>query len=237
MKRNKPEVLGFIPARGGSKRLPKKNIEPLFGQPLIAYTIDAALASGVTRTLVSTDSEEIAEISKGLGADVPFLRPAHLAGGKSIIEDAIFDALGQLKAMENYTPDVIVLLQPTSPLRKARHIDESVQLLLSTGAESVVSVSDPMEHPVCMVRWDSNRRMHFALGEGLVPGKVQHQDFPEYFFINGAVYCFTVASLMLHRSRFCGNPVPYVMERIYSIDVDTKDEFQIAEAIIKYLSS
>ena len=232
-----PEILAFIPARGGSKRLPMKNITPLRGQPLISYTIEAALASEVTRTIVSTDSEEIAGLSRELGADVPSLRPKRLAGNRSIIEDAIFDVLKKLQKRENYTPDIIVLLQPTSPLRDARHIDESIELLMTSRAESVVSVSDPMEHPACMVRWERDGRMCFALGEGIVPGIIQHQDFPEYFFINGAIYCFTIESLFLYKSRFSEKPIPYLMNGIHSIDVDTSDEFQIVEAVMEHLSS
>ncbi len=226
------EILGFIPARGGSERLPGKNIRPLNGKPLVAYTIDAALGSDVTRVVVSTDSEGIAMVSREFGADVPFLRPKHLATSSAVIEDAIFDMLDGLKRSEDYSPDVIVLLQPTSPLRSSEHINEAIQLLVSEKAESVVSVSEPMEHPACMARWDDDGRIRFALGDDLVPGEVQHQDFPEYFFINGAIYCFTSDSLELYRSRFSRAPIRYVMDRIHSIDVDTTDEFKIAEAIL-----
>ena len=226
------EILGFIPARGGSERLPGKNIRPLRGKPLVAYTIDAAAGSHVTRVVVSTDSEDVAAVSREFGAEVPFLRPKHLATSSAVIEDAIFDMLDGLKRSENYSPDVIVLLQPTSPLRSSEHINQAIQLLVSEKAESVVSVSEPMEHPACMARWDDDGRIRFALGDDLVPGEVQHQDFPEYFFINGAIYCFTSDSLELYRSRFSRAPLQYVMDRIHSIDVDTTDEFKIAEAIL-----
>jgi CMP-N,N'-diacetyllegionaminic acid synthase len=213
-------------------RLPGKNIRILRGKPLVAHSIEAALASCITRVVVSTDSDEVARVSKEFGAEVPFMRPDYLATGNAVIEDAIFDLLGRLKDQENYVPDVIVLLQPTSPLRSTHHINEAIKLLVSKGAESVVSVSEPMEHPACMARWDDDGRIRFALGDDLVPGEAQHQDFPEYFFINGAIYCFTVSSLMRNKSRFSEKPFRYVMDRIDSVDVDTTDEFKIAEAIL-----
>ena len=226
------EILGFIPARGGSERLPGKNIRLLGGKPLVAHTIEAARESIITRVVVSTDSQDIAVVSESFGAEVPFLRSKHLATGSSVIEDAIFEMVGYLRDRENYIPDIVVLLQPTSPLRRAKHINAAVRLMVSANAESVVSVSEPMEHPACMARWEDDGRIRFALGDDLVPGDVQHQDFPEYFFINGAIYGFTIESLEKHQSRFSRKPARYVMDRINSIDVDTVDEFKIAEAIL-----
>ena len=198
----------------------------------MGHTIEAALDSCITRVVVSTDSVEIANVSKIFEAEVPFMRPNHLATDDAIIEDAIFDMLGRLNESEGYVPDIIVLLQPTSPLRTAENIDEAIKLLISQSAEAVVSVSEPMEHPACMARWDSDGFVHFALGDDLVPGHVQRQAFPEYFFINGAIYCFTIDSLEANRSRFSKKTIPYLMGRMDSVDVDSSDEFEIAEAIL-----
>lgn len=224
------EILGFIPARSGSKGIPKKNIYLLNGKPLIAYTIEEALKSKVNRLIVSTDSSEIAEVSKRYGAEVPFLRPTGLAQDLSVIEDSMIDAFERLKRSEEYQPDMIVLLHPTTPLRTAKHIDESITLLLEKQADAVVSVSEPMEHPGDMVYWDSQGKMHFLLGTDF--GKGQRQQYPKYFFLNGVVYVFTRENLLQNKSRFGKKTIPYVMRKIDSIDIDSMDDLLIAEAIL-----
>lgn len=224
------EILGFIPARSGSKGIPKKNIYLLNGKPLIAYTIEEALKSKVNRLIVSTDSSEIAEVSKRYGAEVPFLRPTGLAQDLSVIEDSIMDALERLKRSEEYQPDMIVLLHPTTPMRTAKHIDESITLLLEKQADAVVSVSEPMEHPGDMVYWDSQGKMHFLLDTDF--GKGQRQQYPKYFFLNGVVYVFTRENLLQNKSRFGKKTIPYVMRKIDSIDIDSMDDLLIAEAIL-----
>ena len=123
------EVLGFIPARANSKGVAGKNIKLLNGKPLLGYTIEEGKKSRINRLIVSTDSPEIAEISQALGAEVPFLRSPELSQDDSVIEDALIDVLGKLNEKEGYRPDVIVLLQPTSPLRTAAHVDDCIDLL------------------------------------------------------------------------------------------------------------
>ncbi len=225
------EIFGFVPARGGSKGIPRKNLQLLNGKPLIAYTIKEALASSITRLLVSTDSEEIAATSLELGADVPFLRPDDLARDNSIIEDAMIDALKCLEHKEGYRPDIIVLLHPTTPLRRTRHIDEAVLLLKEKGADAVVSVSAPMEHPGDMVYWNDRGEMRFLLD--FMPGKTQRQDYPDYQFLNGVVYAFTRESLMRNKSRYGEKTIPYFMRQIESIDIDSMDDLLIAEALLQ----
>src|ERR687888_2652879 len=137
------QVLALIPARGGSKGIPRKNLATLAGRPLLAWTIDAALGSrAVTRTVVSTEDDEIAEAARSLGAEV-LTRPPELADDDTPMQPVIAHALGELGA-----PDVLVLLQPTSPLRRAEHVDEAVELLVATGADSLLSVVEgPPPHP------------------------------------------------------------------------------------------
>jgi CMP-N-acetylneuraminic acid synthetase len=136
-------VLAVIPARAGSKGIPGKNIRPLNGRPLLAYSVDAARESRtVTRVVVSTDDEEIARVAREAGAEVPFLRPAALAGDAVPMLDTLQQVVAALKSADAYCPDIIVLLQPTSPLRTAAHVDAAVTLLLETSADSVVSVVD-----------------------------------------------------------------------------------------------
>ena len=171
-------MLGFIPAKGTSKGLPGKNKRLLNGKPLVAYSIEAALASSLDRVFVSTDDEDIAAIAKNFGLAVPFLRPASLSGDTDTIEAALSYTLDSLFQKEGYTPKGIVLLQPTSPLRTTTHINEAIALFHST-PESVLSVSDPMEHPAEMVYWKDGK-MNFCL-ESILPGKDQRQSYPHYY--------------------------------------------------------
>ena len=149
LKRN---VLALIPARGGSKGLPGKNILPLAGHPLIAYSIEAArLAPGITRVIVSTDSQEIAEVARCYGAEVPFLRPAAYAADDSLDFDVFFHALNWLKENENYTPDLLVQLRPTSPIRYVADIENCLgRLAENPGADSLRIVTKAFHTPYKM---------------------------------------------------------------------------------------
>jgi CMP-N,N'-diacetyllegionaminic acid synthase len=227
------EVLGFIPARADSKGLPGKNIHPLHGKPLIGYTVQEGKKSRINRLIVSTDSAEIAEISRSLGAEVPSLRPAELSQDDSVIEDAILDILGKLNDSEGYRPDIIVLLQPTSPLRTALHIDECIALLEEKKLDSVVSVSDPMEHPAVMAHWDADGKMHFLSDLFFQDKKTQRQGYPPFFFVNGAVYVFKYQNLIKNKNRYGDKTLPYLMRQMDSIDINTIDELLIAEALLK----
>lgn len=224
------KILGFIPARGGSKGIPKKNLFPIGGKQLIAYSIEESLKSKINRVIVSTNSDEIADVSKSLGAEIPFLRPEEFSGDKSTIEDAIEYTLNRLEKEEGYIPDLIILLHPTTPLRRAIHIDECIELLIKENADSVISVSEPMEHPADMVYWEKGE-MKFLL-PGVIPGKTQRQDFPECFFINGCVYVFTYASFMEKKSRYGKKNLPYHMSQLDSIDIDSMNDMIIAEALM-----
>ena len=230
------EILGFIPARGASKGIPRKNIYPLDGKPLIAHTIEQSIKSKITRVFVSTDSEEIAAVSQQYGVEVPFLRSKELACDNSIIEDAMIEAFEKLKQAENYYPDIVVLLHPTTPLRTAKHIDECIDILKEKRADAVMSVSEPMQHPGDMVWWNEKEELHFLLesiaGPGAFPGKIQRQDFPTYWFINGAVYVFTYRSLVETGNRYGRKTVPYIMSQLDSIDIDSLDSLRIVEALL-----
>ena len=227
------EILGFIPARGGSKGIPGKNKRLLNGEPLISYTIKEAKKSKINRLIVSTDSPEIAEISRALGAEVPFLRPAEFSQDNSDIEDALLDVLEKLNETAGYLSDIIVLLHPTSPLRTATHIDECICLLKDNKADSVVSVSDPTEHPAEMVYWEANGKMRFVSDLFFKERKTQRQAYPPFFFNNGAVYVFKYQNFIKQKSRFGEKTLPYVMRQIDSIDINSTDDFLIAEALLQ----
>lgn len=217
------KVLALIPARGGSKRLPRKNVLDLAGKPLIAWTIEAAKKSKyIDRVVVSTDDEEIAAISKTFGADVPFMRPYSLASDTATSNDVILHAINELD--EPY--DLIIILQPTSPLRNHTHIDESLELLLEKQGEGVVSVT-PCEHSPL---W-SNTLPEDGNMDGFFD-KLFHkrsQDLPCYYRLNGAIYCFTIESLMANKGISYNDRVySYLLPIEYSVDIDTKFDFEFA---------
>src|SRR5262245_42726679 len=154
------KYLGLITARESSKRLPGKNLKPLCGKPLISYTIEAALASSrLDRVVVSTDGEEIAAVARRWGAEVPFLRPKELATDEASSVDVMVHTLSWFQRQENASPDALVLLQPTSPLRTATHIDEAIALYEARKADCVVAVSEPDRHPYWMKTIDAEGQL------------------------------------------------------------------------------
>ena len=229
---NDKKLLGFITARGGSKRLPNKNILELAGKPLIAWTIEAALDSKyIDRVIVSTDDEKIANISQKYGADVPFMRPAELSTDTATSIDVIEHGLNTLaESGDNY--DYITLLQPTSPLRTSRHIDESVNIFLEKNANSVISVTETSHSPL----W-ANEIPESGSMKGFLRDDVKNkrsQDLPIYYQLNGAIYISKISSLLNERSFFQKNDVyAYKMERLNSVDIDSKIDFEFASLLIR----
>jgi CMP-N,N'-diacetyllegionaminic acid synthase len=217
------EVVALIPARGGSKAIPRKNLAPLGGRPLLAWTVDAARESrAVTRTVVSTDDEEIAAAARGLGAEV-LDRPPELAADETPMRDVIEHALRELPRA-----DVLVLLQPTSPLRRARHVDEAVELLRTTGADSVVSVVEvPHRYrPGSLMALDGDRLVRFADDH-----TATRQEKPLVYARNGP------AILALRPDRigadlYGGHCRAYVMEQRDSVDVDEPFDLELAELLL-----
>jgi CMP-N,N'-diacetyllegionaminic acid synthase len=217
------EVVALIPARGGSKAIPRKNLAPLGGRPLLAWTVDAARASrSVTRTVVSTDDDEIAAAARDLGAEV-LARPAGLAADDTPMRDVVVHALEGLPDAE-----VLVLLQPTSPLRRPEHVDAAVDLLLETEADSVVSVVEvPHRYrPGTLMALDGDRLV--ALAEDYAATRQQK---PVVYARNGP------AVLVLRPDRigadlYGGDCRAYVMEPRDSIDVDDPFDLELAELLL-----
>ena len=221
-------VVALIPARGGSKGIPRKNLAPLAGRPLLLHACEAARASRrLTRTIVSTDDGEIAAVGAGAGMGVPFLRPAALAADDTPMLDVLVDLVDSLAARERYRPDVLVLLQPTSPFRRAEHIDAAVDLLLGSGADSVVSViAVPHQFtPSSLLRLDGDRLVPW--GEG--PQPTRRQDKPQLFARNGpAVVAVHTRVLREQRSLYGADTRPLVMARDDSLDVDDAFDLELA---------
>jgi CMP-N-acetylneuraminic acid synthetase len=222
--------LGVIPARGGSKGIPRKNLVSVAGKPLLAYTVEAALGSRLLdRVLLSTDDEEIAEVGRRLGLEVPFLRPAELAGDDAPMMAVIRHAVGRLESVDGYRPTAVVLLQPTSPLRTAAHIDAAIELFLKEDADSVVSVSEPLEHP-CDMAWFDNGTMHLALSaEERWKGR---QTYPIFHFVNGAIYIVKTELIETSNHPWGGKAVPFLMSPLESIDVDGQSQLTMVDLLI-----
>ncbi len=220
---SKELLLAVIPARGGSKRLPLKNLRPLAGKPLICYTIEAARqAQAVARVLVSTDDPRIREVSLAAGAEVPFLRPAGLAGDDTPMVDVICHAVAYLVEQENQTFPYFVVLQPTSPLRTAEDIDRAFALLRNSPADSLVSVSGrPLRSEEIYCKKNGFIRPFFS-----------PTDKQPFFRINGALYMGKTG--LLKERRLLGDAVlPFFMPESRSVDIDYPEDLELAEMLLK----
>lgn len=227
---NEKSVLAIIPARGGSKGIKGKNILSIEGKPLIAYTIEAARASEYIDTvIVSTDNQEIADISKAYGAEVPFLRPAELASDYAKTIDAVLHAVYTLKEMgKEY--DYLVLLQPTQPLRSAEDIDHAI-ILCDKKMRGVVSISRVKDHPVLMRYMNAQGEMCKLLE---LNSTVRRQDMPDYYRVNGCVYVNPMSEVTGELS-FNDNPIPYIMPVERSVDIDGYEDIALVEYYLRNL--
>ena len=225
----KTKNIAIIPARGGSKGIPRKNIRLLAGKPMIAYTIEAASKSKyIDRVIVSTEDEEIIEISKLHGAEVT-KRPDELAKDDTPTIAVIFHVLEILK-VKDYNPDIVALLQPTSPLRNAEDIDNAIKLFLDSDCESVVSVCE-VEHPPY---WS------FKIEEGYLKSlfdkrylRMRRQDLERVYIPNGAIYISIPRTLYKYKGFYCNYIIPYIMPIERSVDIDNEMDFLLAELLVK----
>jgi CMP-N-acetylneuraminic acid synthetase len=228
-------VLALIPARAGSKGIPGKNVRLLAGKPLLAYAVEAALGAGaIQRVILSTDSEEIAALGRELGAETPFLRPAELAADDTPTLPVVQHALYWLDRHEAYRPEALVLLQPTAPLRTARHVDEAIELLWETGADSVVSVARVPGHfhPAWqLIVRDGELRRHD--GEPLAALRTRRQELSATYWRNGAIYACRREALLASGTLYGERCVPYEMPLEISINLDSEAEWQLAEAALR----
>jgi len=228
------KFIGIIPARGGSKGIPRKNIVHVAGKPLIQYTIDAALnADFLDEVVVSTDCPEIAEISLACGASVPFLRPPHISSDEAKTIDVILHALQHLKE-SGRSYDAVVLLQPTQPLRKSCHIDEAIKLFVSGQCKSVVSVCPVSEHPIFMRTVGSSGELVSLLG-GI--STVRRQDFSPVYKVNGVLYINRIDDDLNKNTCLNSNKKPYFMGVRDSIDIDTPEDLELFRSVVEEASN
>ncbi len=221
-------ILALIPARGGSKGVPGKNIRPLAGRPLIAWTIEAARASRfVDRVVLSSDNEDICRIAAAYGCEVPFRRPKELARDDT---PGIAPVLHALEALPGF--DYLVLLQPTSPFRSTADIDAAITRCIDTGAPSVVSVTPASQHPSWMYHMDGDGRLVHFLNEEPI---ARRQELPRIYALNGAIYVAHIPTLLTEKKLIGPGTIGYVMPRTRSLDIDTALDFDIAEVLARRL--
>jgi CMP-N-acetylneuraminic acid synthetase len=230
------KCLAIIPARGGSSRLPGKNIRDFNGTPLIGETIKVAFSVGslIDRLIVSTDCPEIAEVCISMGCDVPFLRPQNLATSEAKSIDVVLHCLSKLKEIgDKVDYDWVLLLQPTSPLRKPRHIKAALGIAESKPVTAVVSVCNAQNsHPEKLKLLEGDKITSY-LDSGLK--QVRGQDLlPVVYNTNGAIYLTRSDVLIAENSFFGNNPTPLVMEPETSIDIDTEWDFFVAAQTAKF---
>ena len=226
-------ILAIVPARGGSKGIPHKNIYPLCNRPLIYYTIKAIQQSKmITRAILSSDSEEIIDLAINYGLEAPFVRPAEFAQDDTPALPVIKHAVDWLGESENYRPDYIILLQPTSPLRTEIHIDEALSKLMNSNADSIVSVVKAPHNctPNSIMRLERNYLSpYLPLEEKLNLRQLK----PVFYARNGAaIYAFTYSCLMNKHSIYGDKILPYIMGKEYSTDVDDLFDLKLCELIL-----
>ncbi len=229
------KIVSLVTARGGSKGFPGKNIANFAGKPLIAWTIEASLdCSEVGRTIVSTDSPEIAEVSMKFGAEVPFIRPYEIAQDSTPALPVILHALGWLAENDKTEYDAFFLLQPTSPLRNSQDLKDSISIMKNGNADSVVSVCSAREHPLLMKKIAEDGSLESLFGDS---ENVIRQKFPPIYILNGAIYLSKINFFLRMQSFYAGRCLPLLMPDSRSADIDSKHDLDCAELLMRNLDS
>lgn len=226
------KILALIPARGGSKGIPDKNIIDLNGQPLIAYTIiEAKKSKYIDKLILSTDSKKIANIALNFGCDVPFMRPIELAQDNSKTIEVIIHAIGYLKSIgDNY--DILLLLQPTTPLRNVYDIDNAIELFTKQKYKSLASISPVNDHPILIRTIDNNNNvMKKLLNQS---STIRRQDMPDYYRVNGAIYANLISEISKETS-FNDNNIGFIMPKERSVDIDDYVDLKLAKEYLKIM--
>lgn len=228
-----PKILGIITARGGSKSIPRKNVKSFCGKPLLVWSAEAGIASGVfDRFIISTDDQEIADVAKAAGVEVPFIRPAELALDTTPSLPVLQHAVSWLKENDGYVPDYVVLLEPTSPGRQTFHIQEVVALAEKTGCDSVVGLGEIPKHFnfAWQIRLGGEKQASLIHGEPMSKVIRRRQDLEPTYYRNGSIYLFKPALLFAAEPSLYGDDVRgYVVDAKYDIDIDSPEDWTAAE--------
>ena len=224
-------MVAIIPARGDSKRLPKKNTKLLCGKPLIAYSIEAAKESKhIERIIVSTDSKDIADVAIAYGAEIPFMRPNELATDGATSADVFCYTIDRLNKESNATINEFIVLQPTSPLRTAFDIDTAIDIYYKKNADSVISITETSFLQEWVVTITPNGSLkNYLPGDKEAP-RLQHQ---KIYIPNGSIYVLQFNILKKNGSYYTNNTYPYIMPAEASVDIDTLADFEYAEFLIQ----
>lgn len=226
------KIVAVIPARGGSKGVPRKNLRKVGGKPLIAWSIQCASASTLLdRTIVSTDDEEIADIARELGAQVPFIRPSELAADKTPGIAPMIHALRWLEEYEGYLPDALMCLQPTSPLRLGTDVDDAIKLARKRDALGVVSVTEARVHPFWLKRMDDQGRLDAFCKD--TPDVARRQDLPKAWALNGAIFLADREMLLRQGSWYGPRTYALKMPHERSLDVDSLWDLQLVDLLLR----
>ncbi|MYL62244.1 acylneuraminate cytidylyltransferase family protein [Bacillus hwajinpoensis] len=226
---NNKTFLAVIPARGGSKGIPNKNIVDVHGKPLIQYTIDAALQSKyIDKVVVSTEDEAISNVARKCGAEIPFIRPMELASDNAKTIDTVIHALKTME-QEGSKFDYVVLLQPTQPLRESWHIDESIEKILFSKTDGLVSVSKVNDHPILVRTLNDKDEVSRILEEN---STVRRQEFPDYYKVNGAIYINRVNESFTEETSLNDNKLAYVMDGKYDLDIDETLDLELLRLVL-----
>ena len=233
MKQQRCNVLGVIPARGGSKGIKRKNLAEISGKPLIWYTIDAArLSRLLSYYVVSTEDDEIASYAMSIGANVPFVRPQELAEDRSPSVDVVLHALHKVEELGHKRFDAVMLLQPTTPFRPPGLIDSAIQLLDSDSVDSVVSVVDVgAHHPHRMYTIADNRIV--PLMEGITEPMAPRQVLPPVYIRSGDIYLVRRATLEANQTLIGSAPAPLVIPPTEAINIDTEADLLVARRMVE----
>ncbi len=227
------KIIGVIPARGGSKSIPRKNIKILQGKPLIAYTIEEATKSKyLTHLVVSTEDEEIKNISLKYGAEVPFLRPKELATDDALAIPTVQHTVITIEKIKNIKYDYVIMLQPTTPLRETEDIDKALAMLIEADADGIISVVDVDNwHPMKMKKFDENS---YLIDYQTPPVEnPPRQILPRVYMVNGAIYA-TKRDVFMEKNTFKGEKcLGYIMPPERSVNIDTEIDFLIAEYYLR----
>lgn len=226
-------MIAIIPARGGSKGLPGKNIRELNGKPLIAYTVEAAVkAQQIERVIVSTDDGEIAEVARAYGAEIPFLRPGNLATDTSQAVDVYLHAVEYLMRESNEKIEKFMVLLPTAPMRTEVHIDKALELFQKEGAETLISMKEA-ETPITWYyeKLNSDRVRNAGFGDC---NAVDNRQVNKTFYVpNGAIYILDYELLKEKRTYYSDNTLAYIMSAQDSVDIDTLLDFDFAQYLMQ----
>lgn len=238
MKTSDEKLMILIPARGGSKAIPKKNIVNLKGQPLLAWTSNVALSSGLSRyVILSTDSKEVADIGKSLGLSVPFLRPPEFARDETLQIEVIKHALTEVKELLNLNFDSVMLLQPTTPFRKKATLLKAYDSFINEKADTLITVSDisKMDQSTIYLnpkKLNSDLFLLHDFGEDVIaPQGTLRQDFEERWWRNGSIYIFNSSRLLDTNSLYGGKTIGLCTDLVESINIDTISDLDLARAI------